>query len=319
MSAAVRLEGVTKKYGDFVAVGDLSLTIPTGVIYGVLGPNGAGKTTTLRMINDIFAPDRGTIRLFDSMPPGRAAAPRIGYLPEERGLYPKMIVGEVLQFFGELRGLGRREAAQRADRWLERLGLGEWRKNRVQDLSKGMQQKVQFAAALLHEPDLLILDEPWSGLDPINADVLHGVVMEQRGAGRTIIFSTHLMEQAEKMCDQVCIIARGKKVLEGPLDRIKRDAAGDRLVAIAFRDGTEEGGAGVLADRALVAAVRERRGYLEVELAPGQDSSQLLSRLMAAECGLRRFELIEPTLHQIFVDRVGADAAADKDSRQEAS
>ena len=316
--AAVRLEGVTKKYGDFVAVGDLSLTIPAGVIYGVLGPNGAGKTTTLRMINDIFAPDRGTIRLFGSLAPGRTVAPRIGYLPEERGLYPKMFVGEVLQFFGELRGLPRREAGQRADRWLERLGLAEWRKNRVQDLSKGMQQKVQFAAALLHEPDLLILDEPWSGLDPINAEVLHDVVMEQRGAGRTILFSTHLMEQAEKMCDEVCIIARGKKVLEGPLDRIKRDAAGDRLVAVVFRDGVGSG-AEVLADKTLVASQRERRGYLEVELAPGRDSSELLSRLVARECSLRRFELIEPSLHQIFVDRVGAEAAADKSSRDDAT
>jgi ABC-2 type transport system ATP-binding protein len=319
--AAVRLEGVTKKYGDFVAVADLSLVIPSGVIYGVLGPNGAGKTTTLRMINDIFAPDRGTIRLFDSMKPGRAAAPRIGYLPEERGLYPKMVVCEVLQFFGELRGLARRDAIARADRWLERLGLGEWRKNRVQDLSKGMQQKVQFAAALLHEPDLLILDEPWSGLDPINAEVLHDVVMEQRGAGRTIIFSTHLMEQAEKMCDQVCIIARGKKVLEGSLARIKRDAAGDRLVALAFLDADDEARArtGVLADPAVVASVRDRRGYLEVELPPGQESGQLLSALMAADARLRRFELIEPSLHQIFVDRVGAEAAADKASREESS
>jgi ABC-2 type transport system ATP-binding protein len=318
-AAAVRLEGVTKKYGDFVAVGDLSLVIPSGVIYGVLGPNGAGKTTTLRMINDIFAPDRGTIRLFDSMAPGRAAAPRIGYLPEERGLYPKMIVREVLQFFGELRGLARREAIARADRWLERLGLGEWKKNRVQDLSKGMQQKVQFAAALLHDPDLLILDEPWSGLDPINAEVLYDVVMEQRGAGRTIIFSTHLMEQAEKMCDQVCIIARGKKVLEGPLERIKRDAAGDRLVALAFLDPEDEARArtGVLADQAMVAGIRDRRGYLEVELPPGQESGQLLSSLMASGARLRRFELIEPSLHQIFVDRVGAEAAADKASRAE--
>ena len=317
-TAAVRLEGVTKKYGDFVAVGDLSLTIPAGVIYGVLGPNGAGKTTTLRMINDIFAPDSGTIRLFESMAPGRAAAPRIGYLPEERGLYPKMFVGEVLQFFGELRGLPRKEAIARADRWLERLGLGEWRKNRVQDLSKGMQQKVQFAAALLHDPDLLILDEPWSGLDPINAEVLHEVVAEQRGAGRTIIFSTHVMEQAEKMCDQVCIIARGKKVLEGPLDRIKRDAAGDRLVAVAFLDPEGEASArtGVLADASLVAAVRDRRGFLEVELSPGQDSSQLLSKLVAAGARLRRFELIEPSLHQIFVDRVGAEAGVDKESRR---
>jgi len=318
-AAAVRLEGVTKKYGDFVAVADLSLAIPAGVIYGVLGPNGAGKTTTLRMVNDILAPDRGTIRLFDSLAPGREAAKRIGYLPEERGLYPKMFVGEVLQFFGELRGLARREAIARADRWLERLGLGEWRKNRVQDLSKGMQQKVQFAAAFLHEPDLLILDEPWSGLDPINAEVLHGVVTEQRGAGRTIIFSTHQMEQAEKMCDQVCIIARGRKVLEGPLDRIKRDAAGDRLVALAFQGQEEDARAraGVLADGGLVAALRDRRGYLEVELAAGRESGQLLAALIGAGVLIRRFELVEPTLHQIFVDRVGADAAADKESRLE--
>jgi len=317
--AAVVLSGVTKTYGDFVAVADLSLTIPSGVIYGMLGPNGAGKTTTLRMINDIFAPDRGSIRLFDSMAPGRAAAPRIGYLPEERGLYPKMFVADVLQFFGELRGLARREAIARAGRWLDRLGLGEWRKNRVQDLSKGMQQKVQFAAALLHDPELLILDEPWSGLDPINAEVLHEVVMEQRGAGRTILFSTHLMEQAEKMCDDVCIIARGRKVLEGPLDRIKRDAAGDRLVAIAFQGPEEEARAraGILADGALVAAVRDRRGHLEVELAPGRESGQLLSGLVGGGAALRRFELVEPTLHQIFVDRVGAEAAADKESRRD--
>jgi ABC-2 type transport system ATP-binding protein len=188
----------------------------------------------------------------------------------------------------------------------------------VQDLSKGMQQKVQFAAALLHEPDLLILDEPWSGLDPINAEVLHGVVMEQRSAGRTIIFSTHLMEQAEKMCDRVCIIARGRKVLEGPLDRIKRDAAGDRLVALAFQTPEEEerARAGVLADQALVAALRDRRGHLEVELAPGRESGQLLAGLVAAGALLRRFELVEPSLHQIFVDRVGADADADKESRR---
>jgi ABC-2 type transport system ATP-binding protein len=316
---AVVLERVTKQYGDFVAVGDLSLEIPRGVIYGMLGPNGAGKTTTLRMINDILAPDRGSIRLFGSLAPGRAAAPRIGYLPEERGLYPKMRVGELLQFFGELRGLSRTEALSRAERWLERLGLGQWRKNKVQDLSKGMQQKVQFAAALLHQPDLLILDEPWSGLDPINAEVLREVVLEQRAAERTILFSTHLMEQAEQICDHVCIIARGRKVLEGPLDRIRRDAAGDRLVAVAFLDKAAEAVArdGVLADGEVVAAVLDRRGHLEVELAPGQESGRLLASLVAAGAHLRRFELVEPSLHQIFVDRVGADAAADKVGREE--
>ncbi len=309
----LRLTGVTKRYDDFVAVGDLSLEVPAGVVYGMLGPNGAGKTTTLRMVNDILGPDEGEIRLFGDLRPGRAAARRIGYLPEERGLYPKMKVADALRFFGELRGLSGRDASARAARWLERLDLAGWAQRKVQDLSKGMQQKVQFAAALLHEPDLLILDEPWSGLVPINAEVLHDVVLEQRAAGRTILFSTHLMEQAEKICDFVCLIVRGRKVLEGPLDRIKREAAGDRLVALAFVDPSAEARAreGVLADREVVAGVRDRRGYLEVELAVGAAADRLLAQLVGQGAALRRFELVEPTLHQIFVDRVGAEGARD--------
>jgi len=275
----------------------------------------------LRMLNDILAPDAGSIELFGRIAPGREAARHIGYLPEERGLYPKMRVEEVLQFFGELRRLSRRDARSRAGRWLERLGLGDWRKNRVQDLSKGMQQKVQFAAALLHEPQLLILDEPWSGLDPINADVLRDVVLEQRQAGRTILFSTHLMEQAEQICDRVCIIARGKKVLEGPLDALRQEAAGDRLVAVAFVDQVHEdrARAGALADAAMVAQVRNRRGYLEVELSAGQEPAALVAALSQADAGLRRFELIVPTLHQIFVDRVGAEGAAPASANPEGS
>jgi ABC-2 type transport system ATP-binding protein len=310
-ATAVRVEGVRKQYGEFVAIDDLSFEVPRGVVYGVLGPNGAGKTTTLRMLNDILAPDRGRIQLFGSTPPGRAAAPRIGYLPEERGLYPKMRVIEVLRFFGEIRGLSGREADRRSATWLDRLGIGQWRSNRVQDLSKGMQQKVQFAAALLHEPDLLILDEPWSGLDPINADVLRTVVMEQREAGRTILFSTHLMEQAEQICDRVCIIARGRKVLEGALDEIKREVAGDRLVALCFADDAAEAAArgSLLSDPALVAAIRTRRGFLEVELAGEVSSDRLLAAIVAAGIRLRRFEVVAPTLHQIFVDRVGVGAA----------
>jgi ABC-2 type transport system ATP-binding protein len=233
-------------------------------------------------------------------------------MPEERGLYPKMRVGEALRFFGELRGLSGKLASERARSWLERLELGSWARNKVQDLSKGMQQKVQFAAALLHEPDLLILDEPWSGLDPINAEVLRQIAMEQRAAGRTILFSTHLMEQAEKLCDAVCLIVRGKKVLEGNLRRIKREAAGDRLVAVAFGDGEAEARARqtVLADPALVTAVRERTDYLELELAGvGQElADRLLAQLVAQRAPLRRFELVEPSLHQIFVDRVGTAA-----------
>ncbi|HEU5058938.1 MAG TPA: DUF4162 domain-containing protein, partial [Kofleriaceae bacterium] len=182
------------------------------------------------------------------------------------------------------------------------------------------QQKVQFIGTLLHDPELLLLDEPFSGLDPVNTQVMKDVVVDFARSGGTVLFSTHIMEQAEKMCDQVCIIARGKKVLEGPLERIKRGAAGDRLVAVAFLEPEDEARAraGVLADAALVAAVRERRGFLEVELPLGQESGQLLSALVAAGSRLRRFELIEPSLHQIFVDRVGAEAAADKASREEA-
>jgi ABC-2 type transport system ATP-binding protein len=307
---AVELDQVTKQYGDFTAVSALSLTVAQGAIYGILGPNGAGKTTTLRMLNDIIAPDAGRIRLLGELAPGRAAARRIGYLPEERGLYPKMRVSALLRFFGELRGLAGREATRRADAWLQRLGVADWKLRKVQDLSKGMQQKIQFITAVIHEPDLLILDEPWSGLDPINAEVLRDIVLEQKRAGRTILFSTHLMEQAEKLCDDVFIIARGKKVLEGPLAAIKRAAAGDRLVALAFADDAAAARAeAALADRTLVAARRARKDHVEIELCAGAAPHALLSRLVAADASLRRFELIEPSLHQIFVDRVGADAA----------
>jgi ABC-2 type transport system ATP-binding protein len=308
-AVALRLEAVTKRYGDHTAVEDLSFVVPHGLVYGVLGPNGAGKTTTLRMINDILAPDEGRILVLDRLRPGREAAEHIGYLPEERGLYPKMKVTEIVSFFGQLRGLSARTSRRRAEDWLDRLGIGDWKGNRVQDLSKGMQQKVQFAAALLHEPEILILDEPWSGLDPINADVLREIVLEQKQAGRTILFSTHLMEQAEQICDRVCIIARGRRVVEGTLEDIKRQAAGDRLVALAFADDAERSRAeaGVLADTALVANRRARRGYLEVEIAEGLEHGALLAALTGAGLALRRFEVIEPTLHQIFVDRVGAD------------
>jgi ABC-2 type transport system ATP-binding protein len=317
---AVRVAGVTKRYGNHVAVDGVSFEVPTGVIYGVLGPNGAGKSTTLRMINDIIAPDAGEIRLLGGLRPGREAAAHVGFLPEERGLYPKMRVSEMIAFMGELRGLPARDARTRTGAWLERLGLGQWARNKVQDLSKGMQQKVQFAATMIHEPELVILDEPWSGLDPINADVLRDVVREQKAAGRTILFSTHLMEQAEQICDHICIIARGKKVLDGRLADVKRAAADEGRVALGFVDAAAraraEADGGPLADRALVAARHAGRGGLdaatdvEVELAAGADGGRLLAALVAAGAGLRRFEIVTPTLHQIFVDKVGVENAS---------
>ncbi len=311
---AVRVVGISKRFGNHVAVDDVSFEVPAGVIYGVLGPNGAGKSTTLRMINDIIAPDSGHVELLGGLRPGPEAAPHVGFLPEERGLYPKMRVLEMIAFMGELRGLTGRDARRRGETWLERLGLAQWRTNKVQDLSKGMQQKVQFAAAMIHEPELIILDEPWSGLDPINADVLRDVVREQQAAGRTVLFSTHLMEQAEQICEHIFIIARGKKVLDGRLADIKRTAAAEGRVALAFEAGADrERAESVLADRTLCVAVRPaatgEHADVEVELAIGAGAQRLLAALVGAAVALRRFEVVTPSLHQIFVERVGRDAA----------
>jgi len=311
---ALSVSSVIKRFGNHLAVDHVSFEVPRGVVYGILGPNGAGKSTTLRMINDIIAPDSGTIKILDGLPPGTEAARQIGYLPEERGLYPKMRVIDMVVFMGELRGLSGAESKKRAAMWLDRLGLGAWTKNKVQDLSKGMQQKVQFATALIHEPPLLILDEPWSGLDPINAEVLREVVEEVRSQGRTVLFSTHQMEQAEKICDVVCIIARGKKVLEGKLRDIKRESAAEGVIALGFSDeASKEKAAGPLEDTKLVVDRRPPRpgehADCEVILADGVTPHQLLATLLNHDVNLRLFEVVVPTLHQIFVQKVGAAAA----------
>jgi ABC-2 type transport system ATP-binding protein len=321
---ALVVDDITKKFGNHVAVEHVSFSVPKGIVYGILGPNGAGKSTTLRMITDIIAPDGGKITILDGLSPGTQSAAHIGYLPEERGLYPKMKVAEMIEFMGELRGLSRAEAKKRAAKWLERLGLQAWAKNKVQDLSKGMQQKVQFATALIHEPALLILDEPWSGLDPINAEVLRDVVDEIRQEGRTVIFSTHGMEQAEKVCDAVCIIARGKKVLEGKLREIKRASAMEGLIALEFaNDAAKAAARAVIDDKALVAEERPPLAGdpadIEVKLANGVEPQQLLAAFVGANVSLRRFEIVTPTLHQIFVDKVGEEAAvADRRPEEEA-
>ncbi|HEX4451132.1 MAG TPA: ATP-binding cassette domain-containing protein [Kofleriaceae bacterium] len=314
MTSALEVRGIVKRFGNHTAVDDISFEVPRGVVFGILGPNGAGKSTMLRMINDIIAADAGEIRILGDHAPGSSSSRHIGYLPEERGLYPKMRVHDMVSFMGELRGLSGTEASARADKWLVRLGLGDWLKNKVQDLSKGMQQKVQFATALIHEPELLILDEPWSGLDPINSEVLRETVEEVRAAGRTVLFSTHQMEQAEKVCDQVCIIARGKKVLDGNLRDIKRASAAEGLVALAFADEAAKHGAeAILADRALVADTRPPRpgdiADCEVKLVDGVAPGKLLAALVGAQIDMRRFEVVVPTLHQIFVSKVGATAA----------
>ncbi len=300
------LEAVTKRYAGHTAVRELSLAVPAGAVYGLLGPNGAGKTTTIRMIMNIIAPDEGTVRLFGTRGTGRDLSRRIGYLPEERGLYRKMKVVDVLVFLAETRGMDRGAARREAAAWLERLGLAAWGSHKIDDLSKGMQQKVQFISTMLHGPDLLILDEPFAGLDPINSQVMKDTVMELARKGTTVLFSTHIMEHAEKLCDSVCIIARGEKVLDGALSDVKRTHGG-RHVVIAV-----DGGLGslerVLSDRSLVAKANNYGHYAELELAAGADPQGLLQGLMAAGARLTRFEIAEPSLTKIFIDKVGPEA-----------
>jgi ABC-2 type transport system ATP-binding protein len=304
---AIALDRVTKRYASHTAVRSLDLAIPRGGIFGLLGPNGAGKSTTIRMIMNILVPDEGRITLFGGEAASRDLSARIGYLPEERGLYKKMRVLDHLVFLGETKGLPRRRARELSGQWLARLGLGDWAARRVEDLSKGMQQKVQFIGALLHEPELVVLDEPFSGLDPVNSQVMKDVVVEMARQGRTVLFSTHIMEQAEKMCDRVAIIARGEKLVDGKLADVKR-ADGERPVALAFHR-TREAAVRVLADRSLVARADDYGASAEVTLASLAQGDQLLEALLGAGVGISRFELVEPSLQSIFIAKVGADAA----------
>ncbi len=300
------LDRVTKRFAGHTAVDTLSLAVPPGVIFGLLGPNGAGKTTSIRMIMDIIEPDDGTVRLFGAPGAGRTQSARIGYLPEERGLYRKMRVLDVLVFLAEVKGVERRAARSKALEWLERLGLADWRHRRIDELSKGMQQKVQFISTVLHDPDLLILDEPFSGLDPVNAQVMKDTVLDLRRRGRTILFSTHIMEHAEKLCDELCIIARGRKLVDGALSDIKRTHGGHHLV-VGF-DGSPGAARSVFADHRLVKKLDDYGQYAELELAPGADAQHVLQQLVASGARLAKFELQEPSLNKIFIDLVGPEA-----------
>jgi ABC-2 type transport system ATP-binding protein len=307
-SNAVEIRSISKRFAEHRAVKDLSLTVPRGAVYGLLGPNGAGKTTTIRMLLNIIAPDEGTIEVFGQSFDAPGVTDSVGYLPEERGLYKKMQVRRVLKFLAALKGVHARVAEQRIDQWLDRLGLRtvekDWGNAKVDELSRGMQQKVQFIGALVHEPPLVILDEPFSGLDPINAQTLKDIVVELRRAGRTVIFSTHLMENAERLCDSVCIIARGEKVLDGPLAAVKAQHGG-RFVALAIANGAGAELAPIWRDPSLVRRCDDSNRYLEIELAPSADPQELLRRVMAAGVRVERFELVQPSLHRIFLDRVG--------------
>lgn len=300
----VRLSGVRKTFGTHTAVDDFDLEIEPGTIYGLLGPNGSGKTTTIRMMMGILLPDGGAVELFGG-PPDFARRSRVGYLPEERGVYEKMKVLDQLVFFGEIRGVARSLARTRAEKWLERLGLSEWSSKKVQALSKGMQQKVQFISTVLHDPELLILDEPFSGLDPINQDVLEEIVLEEKERGKTILFSTHLMEQAERLCERVCLISRARKVLDDDLKELKRRERSG-AVAVEF-----DGEAPAVATWPGVSEVEEAGDALHLTLRDEVRPEEILAEVVAAGVSLRRFELLEPRLHEIFVRHAGEPAEDD--------
>jgi ABC-2 type transport system ATP-binding protein len=297
MDITVQLDRVSKTFGEFTAVKELSLNVRAGRVFGLLGPNGAGKTTTIRMIVNITAPDTGTITIFGGKI-NAALQDRIGYLPEERGLYRRMRIIDQLRFFAEIKNVRGKQVDAKIDRWLERVKLPEWKYKRSMELSKGMQQKIQFITSVLHDPDLLILDEPFSGLDPINVELLKDIVLELKRAGKTIIFSTHQMEIAERICDDICLLNRSQKVFEGSLREIK-SSFGRNSVAVRC-----EGGDGVLEDPALVSKLVHHADESQALLAQGADAQVLLRRLIDSGAKIGKFEMVEPSLNDIFITKV---------------
>ncbi len=293
---ALHLEGVTKRFGPTLAVDHLSLQVQRGAIYGFLGQNGAGKSTTIRMIMSILYPDEGSIRVLGA-DRAEAVKDRLGYLPEERGLYKKMKVGTLLTYFGELKGLPGPEARRRARGLLERFGLGEWTDRRCEALSKGMGQKVQILGTVIHDPELVILDEPFSGLDPLNVEVMRELILEMKRDGRTVLFSTHQMELAEKICDNIILIHKGRKLLDGPLSSIKA-GAGHGILLDYDGDGS------FLRTLPGVARINDGGKQAEIFLTEGSDPQALLEAVVG-RLRIRRFDLAEPSLHEIFVRAVG--------------
>lgn len=290
-------ENISKSFNGFKAVESVSFTIRPGSIFGLLGPNGAGKTTTMRMIMNIILPDSGGIHLFGE-PFREEHKNRVGYLPEERGLYPKMKVIDHLQFLGEMKGIDPGETKKQALQWLERFDLADRAQKKVQELSKGLQQKVQFIAAIIHAPELLIVDEPFSGLDPLNTKFLKDILLDIKQAGKTIILSTHLMEQAEKLCDDICLVNNGKAVLQGNLRDIKR-RYGHNMVIVEY-----SGNAEFLRNSPAVKSINDYGNSMEIRLQDDAAPGDLFKLLATSSLEVRRFETVETPLNEIFIDVV---------------
>ena len=292
---AIVLENVTKSYDSVTAVNAVSLKVRAGAILGLLGPNGAGKTTTIRMIMNILVPDEGSIRVLGELVSDKTRD-NIGYLPEERGLYPRMKVLEIIVFLAALHGLTEAEASRRGKEWLERLGLTEWSDKKLVDLSKGMQQKVQFITSVIHRPPLMILDEPFSGLDPVNAATIQEIMLDMRKQGSTIVLSTHRMEQVERLCDSICLIDKGRNVLDGDLRAIKQ-SYGKNTLHVEFT------GSDSFLTNAGIGQITRLITGVEAKLKPGADPQEILKAAVMAGTQITRFELLEPSLSEIFIDR----------------
>jgi ABC-2 type transport system ATP-binding protein len=295
---AVELQNITKAFGRHTAVDDLSLAVSRGSVYGFIGPNGSGKTTTLRMIMNILYPDSGLIRVFGEQIRS-AITNRIGYMPEERGLYKRMRVRDVLRFYGELK-IGRSVSSE-VDNWLKRLDLEDWSNKKVETLSKGMSQKVQFIATVVAQPELVILDEPFTGLDPVNAEAIKDAVLELQTQGTTVIFSTHDMNVAERMCDFIFMIFKGKKVLDGTLASIQ-DKYGSDTIRIRT-----DGGVAALKNLNGVERINDYGQLQELRMASDCDSQKLLAEIMS-RTRVRSFEVVKPSLHDIFIRIAGPEA-----------
>ena len=301
MQNVLELDHVTKSFGSVKAVNDISLAIPQGSIYGFLGPNGAGKTTTIRMVMSIFYPDSGTITVLGNPDP-EAVKDRLGYLPEEKGLYKKMKAGEIIAYFGKLKGMDSGDAKRKAVRLLEEFGLGDWVDRKCETLSKGMGQKVQILATLIHEPELVILDEPFSGLDPVNVEVVREVILDMKRQGRTVIFSTHVMEQAEQICDYIFLIDKGNKIIDGPLSEVK--SGGDKGIVVDY-----DGDGSIFRQLKGVRRLNDAGKTAELFLDDVTDPQQILQQLVG-KITVRRFDMREPSLHEIFVRAVGGEVDA---------
>ncbi|MHC4721073.1 MAG: ABC transporter ATP-binding protein [Planctomycetota bacterium] len=300
---AVSLDKVCKTFGEVHAVDNLSVQVPAGSIYGFLGPNGAGKTTTLRMIMNIIRPDSGHIRIFMDGSIEQAKT-RIGYMPEERGLYRKMKVSKVLAYFGAIKSVASEQLAHRVPYWLDRVDLIKWADKKVEELSRGMHQKLQFAVTVINDPELLILDEPFSGLDPLNQELLKDIILDMRDKGKTVIFSTHVMHEAEKLCDSILLINKGKIVLDGRLDQIRsRQKSGAISVEL-------QGDPSFINTLPTVRKVESQGSRFEITLTEDADPQQLL-RSLVDRVQVQAFEVKAPSLHEIFVNLVGASNAED--------